>query len=144
MYRMFAAVAASIAFASSSWAAESVTLIHAGELLAVPGQAPGRNKTIIIEDGQIADVRNGFVEAESIDGGAAVIDLRDKFVLPGLMDMHVHLQFELGPENDRDALKMYADAQRLLRNENARGRIHDGARRGLFSPGNVRDARRDQ
>jgi imidazolonepropionase-like amidohydrolase len=103
---MFAAVAASIAFASSSWAAESVTLIHAGELLAVPGQAPGRNKTIIIEDGQIADVRNGFVEAESIDGGAAVIDLRDKFVLPGLMDMHVHLQFELGPENDRDALKM--------------------------------------
>jgi imidazolonepropionase-like amidohydrolase len=95
---MFAAVAASIAFASSSWAAESVTLIHAGELLAVPGQAPGRNKTIIIEDGQIAD--------ESIDGGAAVIDLRDKFVLPGLMDMHVHLQFELGPENDRDALKM--------------------------------------
>jgi len=106
MYRLLAAVAASIAFASSPWAAESVTLIHAGELLAVPGQAPGRNKTIIIEDGQIADVRNGFVEAESIDGAAAVIDLRDKFVLPGLMDMHVHLQFELGPENDRDALKM--------------------------------------
>ncbi len=106
MYRLFAAAAAAIAFASISWAAESVTLIHAGELLAVPGQAPGRNKTLIIEDGRIADVRNGFVEASSIDGGAAVIDLRDKFVLPGLMDMHVHLQFELGPENDRDALKM--------------------------------------
>ena len=106
MYRLLAAVAASIAFASCSWAAESVTLIHAGELLAIPGQGPGRNKTISIEDGRIADVRNGFVEAASIDGAAAVIDLRDKFVLPGLMDMHVHLQFELGPENDRDALKM--------------------------------------
>jgi imidazolonepropionase-like amidohydrolase len=106
MYRLIAAVAASIAFAASSWAAESVTLIHAGELLAVPGQAPGRNKTIIIEDGRITDVRNGFVEAASIDGGAVVIDLRDKFVLPGLMDMHVHLQFELGPDNDRDTLKM--------------------------------------
>jgi len=106
MYRLFAAAAAAIAFASISWAAESVTLIHVGELLAVPGQPPGRNKTLIIEDGRIADVRNGFVEASSIDGGAAVIDLRDKFVLPGLMDMHVHLQFELGPENDRDALKM--------------------------------------
>jgi imidazolonepropionase-like amidohydrolase len=35
-----------------------------------------------------------------------VIDLSDKFVLPGLMDMHVHLQGELGPKNDSDALKM--------------------------------------
>jgi len=106
MYRLVAAVAASIALASVSWAADSVILIHAGELLAVPGEAPSRNKTIVIEDGHIADVRNGFVEPASIDGGATLIDLRDKFVLPGLMDMHVHLQFELGPDNDRDALKM--------------------------------------
>ncbi len=36
----------------------------------------------------------------------SVIDLSDKFILPGLMDMHVHLQGELGPNNDSDALKM--------------------------------------
>jgi len=106
MHRLIAAIAASIAFAASSWAAENVTLIHAGQLLAFPGESPGRNQTIVVEDGRITDVRNGFVEAASIDGGATVIDLRDKFVLPGLMDMHVHLQFELGPDNDRDSLKM--------------------------------------
>jgi imidazolonepropionase-like amidohydrolase len=79
-----------------------VTLIHAGKLLAVPGDAPATNMTIIVEDDRITGVQQGFVEVED----ATVIDLRDKFVLPGLMDMHVHLQGQLGPQNDRDALKM--------------------------------------
>jgi len=83
-------------------ASADVTLIHAGKLLAVPGSAPASNMTIIVEDDRITGVQKGFVEAED----ATVIDLRDKFVLPGLMDMHVHLQGELGPNNDRDALKM--------------------------------------
>jgi len=83
-------------------AAADVTLIHAGKLLSVPGRDPATNMTIIVEDGRITGVQSGFVEAE----GATVIDLRDKFVLPGLMDMHVHLQGQLGPNNDRDRLKM--------------------------------------
>jgi len=83
-------------------AAADVTLIHAGKLLSVPGRDPATNMTIIVEDGRITGVQSGFVEAE----GSTVIDLRDKFVLPGLMDMHVHLQGQLGPNNDRDRLKM--------------------------------------
>ena len=83
-------------------AAADVTLIHAGKLLSVPGRDPATNMTIIVEDGRITGVQSGFVEAE----GSTVIDLRDKFVLPGLMDMHVHLQGQLGPNNDRDQLKM--------------------------------------
>lgn len=89
-------------FLTSSPATAEVTLVHAGELLAIPGKDPVSNMTIIIEDERITGVQRGFVEAE----GATVIDLRDKFVLPGLMDMHVHLQGELGPDNDRDQLKM--------------------------------------
>ena len=79
-----------------------VTLIHAGELLAVPGKAPLRNQTVIVEGDRITGVQAGFAEVD----GATVIDLRDSFVMPGLMDMHVHLQGQLGPNNDRDALKM--------------------------------------
>ena len=79
-----------------------VTLVHAGELLAVPGKAPLRNQTIIIENDRITGVQEGFADVE----GANVIDLRDSFVMPGLMDMHVHLQGQLGPHNDRDSLKM--------------------------------------
>ncbi len=87
-------------FAGNTYA--DVTLIHAGELLAVPGKSPLKNQTIIVEGDRITGVQAGFAEVD----GARVIDLRDSFVMPGLMDMHVHLQGQLGPNNDRDALKM--------------------------------------
>lgn len=87
-------------------ATADTTLIHAGELLAVPGESASRRQTIVIENDQIVEVLNGFAKASDFDGDVTVVDLSDKFVLPGLMDMHVHLQFELGPKNDRDALRM--------------------------------------
>ncbi|MEM9172410.1 MAG: amidohydrolase family protein [Pseudomonadota bacterium] len=82
------------------------TLIHAGTLLAVPGEAPVREQTIIVEDGRILAIESGYLMISEFDAGTRVIDLRDHFVMPGLMDMHVHLQGELGPNNDRDTLKM--------------------------------------
>jgi imidazolonepropionase-like amidohydrolase len=90
----------------SALASAETTLIHAGELLAVPGQSPSLRQTIVVTDNQIVETRNGFASAADFEGNVTIIDLSDKFVLPGLMDMHVHLQGELGPANDRDALKM--------------------------------------
>jgi imidazolonepropionase-like amidohydrolase len=75
----------------------------------VPGKAPVREMTIIVEDDRVTGVQQGYVESE----GATVVDLRNKFVLPGLMDMHVHLQGELGPKNDRDALKMSSQLMQM-------------------------------
>lgn len=82
------------------------TLLHAGELLTVPGKSPRAKQTIVVVDDRIVDVASGFKTATDYDGDVTIIDLSDQFVLPGLMDMHVHLQGELGPDNDRDALKM--------------------------------------
>jgi len=81
------------------------TLIYAGELLAVPGEQPLKNQTITIKDGIITGIDAGFTSHDESQD-ITVIDLREAFVMPGLMDMHVHLQGELGPKNDRDALKM--------------------------------------
>lgn len=82
------------------------TLIQAGTLLADPGKPPLQRQTIVIEAGRVSDIIAGYPEPETVAAGAEVIDLRDHFVLPGLMDMHVHLQGELGPKNDSDDLKM--------------------------------------
>jgi len=83
-----------------------MTLIHAGELLSVPGESPLTRQTIVIEDNLISDIVSGFTDAADFDGKVTIIDLSNHFVLPGLMDMHVHLQGQLGPKNDSDALKM--------------------------------------
>ena len=82
------------------------TLIHAGELLAVPGKSPSSRQTIVVENDRIVEIRNGFADAADFDGAVTVIDLQNQFVMPGLMDMHVHLQGELGPKNDSETLKM--------------------------------------
>jgi imidazolonepropionase-like amidohydrolase len=69
-------------------ASATITYIHAGSLLDRPGQPPRGNSTIIVRDGRIVAIRDGFVAAET---GATIVDLRDRFVMPGLIDLHVHL-----------------------------------------------------
>jgi len=107
-HRLLSTLAALFLIATSAVHAD-VTLIHAGELLAVPGKPASREMTIIVENGRITGVQRGYAEVD----GATIIDLRDSFVLPGLMDMHVHLQGELGPNNDRDALKMSSQLMQM-------------------------------
>jgi imidazolonepropionase-like amidohydrolase len=65
---------------------EVVTVLHAGALIAVPGQPPRRNISIVVRGRTIAEVRDGFIDVP----GARVIDLRTQTILPGLIDSHVH------------------------------------------------------
>jgi len=66
----------------------SVTVIHAGMLLDRPGRAPRQRASIVVRDGRIEAVQDGFVP---VPAGGRLIDLSDRFVLPGLIDSHVHL-----------------------------------------------------
>jgi imidazolonepropionase-like amidohydrolase len=62
--------------------------IHAGALLDRPGQTPRGASTIIVREGRVEAVRDGLIPPE---GGARLVDLSKQFVLPGLIDMHVHI-----------------------------------------------------
>jgi len=74
-----------------------VVLVQAGTLLDRPGRAPRGPSTLVIRDGRIVEVRDGFVGADTAGvAGAEVIDLRDRYVLPGLIDSHVHLTSDTG------------------------------------------------
>ena len=92
---------------------EHTTVIHAGTLLAIPGEAPEDKQSIIIEGKRIVRIEDGYVDPASVNGEAILIDLSDKFVLPGLMDMHVHLLGELGPDSRLDALRVTTSMQAL-------------------------------
>ena len=69
--------------------AQNATVIHAGRLLSVPGESDLTNQTIVVENGRIVAVRDGFLSpADAGVPEAKVVDLRDHTVIPGLMDMH--------------------------------------------------------
>jgi imidazolonepropionase-like amidohydrolase len=104
----YAAVAATLALAAAPAAAQpagdTIVLIHAGRLLDRPGQAPRGASTVVIRNGKIEAVRDGYVTPDGYPG-ATLIDLRDRFVLPGLIDCHVHLDSDrAGQERLLEAL----------------------------------------
>lgn len=101
------AACAGLAFAAplAAQPSEPVTVIHAGTLIAIPGQAPMKQATVVVRGGKIAEVRPGFVDVP----GAKVVDLSTSTVMPGLIDMHVHL----GGLDDR----LQARLQANLRND---------------------------
>ena len=95
-------------------AEQSVIVIHAGTLLDRPGHAPRRNASIVVRGGRIEAVQDGFVAPPA---GARLIDLSDRFVLPGLIDSHVHLttdragvEAQLADVTDSVALRSYEAA----------------------------------
>jgi imidazolonepropionase-like amidohydrolase len=69
------------------------TVIHAGTLLDEPGQPAKHAQSIRIKDDKITAVADGYVDPPA---GARLIDLKDRFVLPGLIDCHVHLTLQFG------------------------------------------------
>ena len=85
---------AAFAVAAAFPAAAETVLIHAGKVLDVPGNAVRGATTITVTDGKIVSLENGHKAAPN--RSVRVIDLKDSFVLPGLIDSHVHLTSDTG------------------------------------------------
>lgn len=71
------------------------TYIHCGNLIDTEEGEVLQNKTIIVEGNKIIGVENGFVNTKNASD--RIIDLRSKTVMPGLIDMHVHLEMQTSP-----------------------------------------------
>ena len=68
--------------------------IYCGKLIDGVGSNVKGNHTVIVEENQIKSVQKGYIEAPN---GTEIVDLKDKTVLPGLMDMHIHIEHETNP-----------------------------------------------
>jgi imidazolonepropionase-like amidohydrolase len=80
------------------------TVVHIGTLYAVPGEPPLRQATVVIVNDTIDRVLEGYRDAADLfDPGveSRVIDLKDRFVVPGLMDCHTHLTGQSLPAFER-------------------------------------------
>lgn len=103
---------------------QAATIIHAGRLLADPsnGRVATEQSILIDANGRIIGVQSGYVTL----AGAAIIDQRNRFVLPGLIDSHVHLTSELGPNQLIDEVTLTAADGALRGAENARKTLTAG------------------
>ncbi|MCC7424634.1 MAG: amidohydrolase family protein [Planctomycetaceae bacterium] len=70
-------------------AAPAGTIIHAGRFIDGRNDEPRGKTSIFIDEGRITQVVDGFSDPKP---GDRVIKLVDCTVMPGLMDMHTHLQ----------------------------------------------------
>ena len=73
------------------------TYLHCGKLVNVKNGTVLNNKTIIVSGKKIEAIKDGFITTQN--KADTTIDLKDKTVLPGLIDMHVHLEGETSPDN---------------------------------------------
>lgn len=78
---------------------QPVTIIHAGHLLAIPGAPMRANVSLVIRAGRITALVDGFVNrppGDAQDVPVRIVDLAQRYVLPGLIDGHVHLTLAIG------------------------------------------------
>jgi imidazolonepropionase-like amidohydrolase len=66
--------------------------VQAGRLIVDAAQPARGNSTVIVENGRIARIEAGFTAPT----GAIVVDERNRTVMPGLTDVHVHLTMNSG------------------------------------------------
>ena len=90
----------------SSAASAETFAIQAGHLI-VDAALPERGaSTVIVENGRIRSIEAGAVAP----AGATVIDMRDKTVMPGMTDVHVHLTFKAGLPQFEELRPKYSNA----------------------------------
>lgn len=70
------------------------TYIWCGSLIDGISNEPKKNMTIVVEKNKIVTIETGFSKTASTD---KLIDLKTKTVMPGWIDMHVHMEHETSP-----------------------------------------------
>ena len=70
------------------------TLIYCGKLIDPKALQVLTEMSIVVEGGKITDLQKGYISAAA---GDKVIDLKNRTVMPGLIDAHVHLESQTSP-----------------------------------------------
>ncbi|MBS0662884.1 MAG: amidohydrolase family protein [Verrucomicrobia bacterium] len=96
-------LAATLLFGATALLAPARTLIHAGTLIDGVSDRARKQVTVVVTDDRITAVEAGFTPPAA---GDEIIDLSAATVLPGLMDMHVHLNDQTSPQSPSERFFM--------------------------------------
>lgn len=83
--------------------AQSTSYLYCGSVLDCKGSSAQSEMTIIVKNNVIQSMERGYVTAPDT---VKVIDLKDQTVMPGLMDMHVHIEGQSSPKRYEEGFRM--------------------------------------
>ncbi|MCA8886375.1 MAG: amidohydrolase family protein, partial [Hyphomonadaceae bacterium] len=111
-------------FAQDQTQVRAASIIHAGRLLADAsnGRVLTEQSILVGADGNIIAIQPGYATQD----GATIIDARNRFVMAGLIDSHVHLTSELGPNQLLEEVQLTVADQTMRGAENARKTVMAG------------------
>lgn len=101
MRRMILTAVSALALAGGTASAET-SVIYAGRLITDADSGTGGPATITVTDGRITGIAQGRQPAPA---GATIHDLSTKTILPGLIDLHVHLTGDPGGDYRSEAVE---------------------------------------
>lgn len=90
-------------FLSTFGFAQNTKVLHAGNIFDPNTKAVLQQKTVVIQQGKITRIENGYLTLSQLklqSNDTKVIDLKDKFLMPGFIDMHVHITDERNPDEN--------------------------------------------
>ena len=93
----------------------ALTYIHSSNFFDVESGKYQSEKTIIIENKKIIDIKDGYIDPINNEN---LIDLKGKFLFPGFMDMHVHFGQEYQSKAERP-IKIERETQAILAADHA-------------------------
>ncbi len=79
------------------------TIIYCGKMVDVKNTRLLTEMSIVVDSGKITGVDKGYMPAGD---GDKVIDLKNKTVMPGLIDCHVHIQSQTSPTAMLDEFRL--------------------------------------
>lgn len=71
------------------------TIIHAGNVIDGATKKVMKEKSIVVEGKNITSIENGYIAPND---GDVVVNLKEHTVMPGWIDMHVHIEGETSPD----------------------------------------------
>lgn len=71
------------------------TLIHAGSLIDGVSKQVKKEHTIVVEGNKITSIQKGYAAAKD---GDVIVDLKNHTVMPGWIDLHIHIEGETSPD----------------------------------------------